>query len=100
MQSTCYSCHNIMKLENSRQIFKKILKYQFSGKPSNGSRVVPCDGRTDTHTHMTTLVVAFRNFYNAPTNVSALTATFCVSYGLLRPLEFNLIKPSGKCMYH
>jgi len=34
--------------------------------PSNGSRVIPC-GRTDRQTDMK-LMVAFRDFANAPTN--------------------------------
>jgi hypothetical protein len=41
-----------MKLEISRQIFEKILKYQFHKHPSSGNRVVPCrrtDGQTDGH---------------------------------------------------
>jgi hypothetical protein len=50
-----------MKLDVCRQIFK------FHENSSGGSRVVSCvqtDGRTD----MTKLIVAFRNFVNAPKN--------------------------------
>ena len=52
-----------MKLEFSRQIFKKY-SYQISWKyvqwePS-------CSMRTDTRTDMTKLIVAFRNFADAP----------------------------------
>ena len=50
-----------MKLEFSRQIFEKVSNIKFHQNPSSGSRVVPC-GRTD----MTKLIVAFRNFANAP----------------------------------
>jgi len=50
-----------MKLEFSRQIFKKYANIKLRENPSSGSRVVPC-GRTD----MTKLIVAFRSFANAP----------------------------------
>jgi hypothetical protein len=49
-----------MKFEFSRQIFEKVSD-KFHQNPSSGSRVVPC-GQTD----MTKLIVAFRNFANAP----------------------------------
>ena len=52
-----------MKLEFSRQIFEKSSNIKFHENPSSGSRVVPCR-RTD----MTKLIVAFRNFANAPKN--------------------------------
>jgi hypothetical protein len=45
----------------SRQIFKKYSNIKFHENPSSGSRVVPC-GQTD----RTKLIVAFRNFANAP----------------------------------
>jgi hypothetical protein len=49
-----------MKFEFFRQIFEKALNIKFNQNPSIGSRV-PC-GQTD----MTKLIVAFRNFANAP----------------------------------
>jgi hypothetical protein len=51
-----------MKLEFWRQIFRKILNINFHENPSSGSRVVPC-GQTE---DMTEVIVAFRNFANAP----------------------------------
>jgi len=68
-----------MKLEFQRQIFEKYSKIKFHENPSSGSRVVPW-GRAD----ITTLIVAFRSFANAPTNakqqncpfVKTLNATF------------------------
>jgi hypothetical protein len=54
-----------MKLEFSRQIFEKYPDIKFHKNPSFGSRVVPC-GRTLGRTDMTKLIVAFRNFANAP----------------------------------
>ena len=50
-----------MKLEFSRLIFEKSSNIKFHENPLSGSRAVPC-GRTD----MTKLMVAFRNFANAP----------------------------------
>ena len=50
-----------MKLEVSLQIIEKGLNTKCHKNPSSGSRVVPCE-----QTHMTELIVAFRNFANAP----------------------------------
>jgi len=47
-----------MKLEFSRKIFEKSSNIKFHGKPSSGSRVVPC-GLTDGRTDMTKLIVGF-----------------------------------------
>jgi hypothetical protein len=58
-----YFCHILMKLEFSRHVLEKYSNIKFYGNPSSGSRVVPC-GRTD----MPKLIVAFRNFANAPKN--------------------------------
>jgi hypothetical protein len=52
-----------MKFEFSQQIFEKSLNIKFHQNPSSGSLVVTC-GQTD----MTMLIVAFRNFANAPEN--------------------------------
>ena len=56
MQSTRYSCRILIKLEFSRHIFEKSSDIIFHQNP-----VVPC-GRTG----MTKLVVACRNYANAP----------------------------------
>ena len=40
--------------------------------PSNGNRALPCgqtDGQTDGRSVMTKLIIAFRNFENAPKNL-------------------------------
>jgi len=51
-----------MKLELSREILeKKSSNIKFHKNPSGGNRVVTC-GRTD----MMKLILAFRNFVNAP----------------------------------
>jgi hypothetical protein len=55
-----------MKIEFSWQIFEKYSNFKFNENPSDGSLVVPC-GQTDTDT--TKLIVAFRNFANAPKNI-------------------------------
>ena len=52
-----------MKLGFSRQIFEKYSNIKYHENPSSGSRV-PC-GQTD----MTKLMVAFRDFTNAPNNM-------------------------------
>jgi hypothetical protein len=52
-----------MELEFSRQIFEKFSNIKFHDNPSIGSRVVPCE-----RAEMTKLIVAFRNFANAPKN--------------------------------
>ena len=49
-----------MKLENFPQFFEKIFQYQISWKPMR------TDGRMDGKTDMTKLIVAFRNFADAP----------------------------------
>jgi hypothetical protein len=58
-----YCCQILMKLEFSRQILEIYSNIKFHENPSSGSRVVAC-GQTD----MTKLIVAFRNFANAPQN--------------------------------
>jgi len=68
MLSTRYSCHTLMTLEISRQIFKKSLNIKLNENPSSGSPFVPCaqmDGQTD----MTNLIVSFCNSANAPKTV-------------------------------
>jgi len=61
MYSTAVLVRFFMKIEFSRQIFEKYSNVKFRENPCCGSRVVPC-GRTG----MTKLIVAFRNFANAP----------------------------------
>jgi len=56
-----------MKLDLYQQIFEKYPNIKFHENPCSGSRTVPC-GRTDGQTDMTKLIVAFRNFANAPKN--------------------------------
>jgi len=53
----------LVKLEFSRLIFEKYSNINVHENPSNGSRVVSY-GRTD----ITGLILAFRNFANAPKN--------------------------------
>jgi len=67
MQSTSYSCQVLMELEFSRQIFEKYSNIIFYEYPSVGSRITP-RGQTGGQTDMTKLIVAFRNFVNAPKN--------------------------------
>jgi hypothetical protein len=55
------------KLEFSQKKIEKYSNIKLYENPSGGSRVVPC-GQTDRRTDMIKLVVAFRNFANAPNN--------------------------------
>ena len=72
MKSNRYFCQIIMKIEFSGQIFEKYL--YFLKNPSDGSFSMRMDGRTDRRldtwtgrqTGMAKLIVAFRNFSNAP----------------------------------
>jgi len=56
-----------MKLEFFSTDFRNILNIKFNGNPFSGNRGVAC-GRTDRRTDMTKLIVALRNFANAPKN--------------------------------
>jgi len=51
-----------MKLEVSRQVLKKSSNIKFRENPLVGTELFHADGWTD----MTMLIVAFRNFANAP----------------------------------
>ena len=53
-----------MKLEFYRQIFEKSSNIKVHENSSSWRRVVHADGRTD----VTMLIVAFRNFADAPKN--------------------------------
>jgi len=57
----------LMKLEFERQIFEKSSNVTFYEIPPSGRRVVPCE-RTDRQADMTKVLVAFRDFANAPKN--------------------------------
>jgi hypothetical protein len=56
-----------MKLDFFQQIFKKDSNIHFYQNQSGGSRVFSC-GQTDGQRDMTKLIVAYRNFANAPEN--------------------------------
>ena len=61
-----------MTLVFSREISEKnYSSVKFHENPSSGSRVVPygqTDRKVDVQTDMTKLIIAFRNFANAPKN--------------------------------
>jgi hypothetical protein len=57
---------------NYREMFEKCLTIRFRETPSCGGRVVPCRQMN------MILIVAFRNFANAPKRVAVLTELFCV----------------------
>ena len=58
-----------MKLEFSERIFEKSSNIKFRQNPCNGSRFLSCEW-TDRRTDMIKLIVAFRNFSNAPKNIT------------------------------
>jgi hypothetical protein len=60
MQSSSYSCHTLMKIEYSPQVFEKYSHIIYKENPSRECRVVPC-AQTGRMTEMTELIVAFRN---------------------------------------
>jgi len=63
-----YKVHVILSNFNGiyfSSYFRKNTPITFHENPFSGSRVVPC-GRTNGRTDMTELLVAFRNFANAP----------------------------------
>ena len=66
MYSAGYPCQISMKLELSRQIFEKILKYQIPLKSVQWEPT--CSIRTDGRIDMTKLTVAFWKYANAPKN--------------------------------
>ena len=57
----------------STDFLRKRSDIKFHRNPSSGSRFVPC-GRTLGQTDMTKLILAFRNFANAPKKVLRLQA--------------------------
>ena len=70
MWSVCSCCWNLMGLEFFSTEFRKILKYKILWK--SVQRELGSSMRTDGRTDMTKLIVAFRNFANAPDS-----STFC-----------------------
>jgi len=64
MYSVRYSCQILMELEFSRQIFSKILKYQFSWNSvlCESSCFMRTDGQIDRRTDMAKLIVTFLSF--------------------------------------
>jgi hypothetical protein len=55
-----------MKFEFFGHIFEKCSNKKFHENPSSGSQVVSCGRKDGQRTDMTKLIVAFRNFANAP----------------------------------
>jgi hypothetical protein len=74
-----------MELEFCWQIFET-LKYQISWKRFGGSRVYIC-GWTHRQTDMTELIVAFRNFANAPKIARHIRFPRCISIYCLNSSE-------------
>jgi hypothetical protein len=71
--STYYSCQISLKLKFSKD-FRKMLKSQISLKSVHWISTCSMwtDGRTDGHTDMTKLIVAFRSFATAHKNIQIL----------------------------
>jgi hypothetical protein len=91
-----------MKLEYSRQVFEKHSNIKFPENPSSGSRAVPCGGRdrrTDGQTDMTKLIVAFRNFVNAPKNIRRCVHYFAMEISNTRGGTARYSGYSFSCMH-
>jgi hypothetical protein len=69
MYRTLYSCHILIKLEFSWQIFKKSSSIKFHKNSSSGSRVAPREKTETWATDMVKLRVTFHNFANMPKTV-------------------------------
>jgi len=67
MQNTRYTCQILMKLKFSGQSLKKLNILKFHDSASSGSIFIPL-GQPNRRTDMTKLIVALRNFTNAPKN--------------------------------
>jgi len=83
MQITPYSCQILIKLEFSQHILQNFSNIKFHGNSSIESRVVPCGqtgGQTDGHDK---LLVAFRNFTNAPNRDSIIIIIIILSNYLI-----------------
>jgi len=82
------SCLILMKIELPWMIFEKMFKYQISWKsvhwePSCSMR----DRRTDKRTVTTEMIVAFRNFAEAPRNCTGVGAQVTFILGVPLPLQ-------------
>jgi len=77
MQSARYSRPIPMKLEFSRRI-EEYSNIKFHKNPCSKTEVFHLDRRADGQTDMTTVIVAFLNFGNAP-----ITSTFCLQSSLI-----------------
>ena len=66
--STLYSYQILIKLEFSRHILENTQIPNFMTIRPVGAELFHADGRTDRRTNMMQLIIAFRNFPNAPKN--------------------------------
>jgi hypothetical protein len=81
VQRACYSCQIWKKHEFYWQIFEKYSNITLHENPLCGRRVVRC-GREDGQTDTTKLILAFRNFSNAPKKLKFYHCC-CEKYNLL-----------------
>jgi len=72
MKSTRYSCPILMKFEFSRHFFEKYSNIKFHKNPPSRCRIFYADRRMDEQTDKTKIIVAFRNFENAPKKIMRL----------------------------
>jgi hypothetical protein len=83
-----------MKLEFSRQILEKFANIKFHENPYSGSRVFHVDGQTHrwTQTDMTKIMVAFRNFANAPdkTAIMPYSTAACMFSSSLKGWNYKI----------
>jgi hypothetical protein len=80
-----------MKLAFSRQIFEESSNIKFNQNPFSRSRFVPCV-RTDGQTNMKKLIVAFRNFANAPKNLTIYNNVSVSGVEISARIPINLVE--------
>jgi len=79
IQCTRYSSQILMKLEFFSTVFRNILRCQILWKSVRWER--SCSTRIDGRTDMTKLIIAFRNFVNAPKEKKEIDmSNYCVLF--------------------
>jgi len=92
MWNTYYSCHILMKLEFSRQIFEESSNIKFHENPSSWSRVVPW-GLTDTNDEAKSRFSQFCETRLKKRTYAAGIDNFHVTYTSITGINLRTVKP-------